>query len=70
MDGWQLPLAPEQAFSLALAQERVGVMQFATPSEAMTMNFAAVVIGATGERGAGIDNYPSDPLVSYILSKS
>ena len=52
MDGWQLPLAPEQAFSLALAQERVGVMQFAAPSEAMTMNFAPVVIGAKGETGA------------------
>lgn len=58
MDGWQLPLAPEQGFSLALAQERVGVMQFAAPSEAMTMNFAPVVIGAKGETGAaGITGY-------------
>lgn len=52
MDGWQLPFAPEQAFSLALAQERVGVMQFSTPSEALTMNFAPVVIGAQGKDGA------------------
>lgn len=55
MDGWQLPLAPEQAFSLALSQERVGVAQFATPSEVMTMNFATVVLGAKGEPGpAGV----------------
>lgn len=51
MDGWQLPLAPEQAFSLALAQERVGVMQFASPSEALGMNFNAVVLGARGLAG-------------------
>ena len=51
MDGWQLPLAPEQGFSLALAQERVGVMRFATPSAAMTMNFVPVVTGAAGGKG-------------------
>jgi hypothetical protein len=51
MDGWQLLLAPEQAFSLALTQERVGVMQFAAPNEVMVMNFVPVVLGAKGDKG-------------------
>lgn len=51
MDGWQLPLAPEQGFSLALAQERVGVMQFASPSESLGMSFNAVTLGAEGLPG-------------------
>lgn len=51
MDGWQLPLAPERAFSLALAQERVGVMQFTSPSESLGMSFNAVVIGTKGDKG-------------------
>lgn len=70
MDGWQFQFLPEQAFSLALAQERVGVMQFASPSEPLGMSFNAVVIGAQGLPGVGIDNYNGDPLVVYLLSKS
>jgi hypothetical protein len=70
MDGWQLPLAPEQGFSLALAQERVGVMQFSTPSEAMTMNFSSVTLGARGERGLPGELEPfvdADSLVAATL---
>lgn len=63
MDGWQLPLAPEQAFSLALAQERVGVMQFTSPSESLGMNFVPVVMGAGGGKGDQGDPGVLEPFV-------
>lgn len=68
MVGWSLPFAPEQVFSLALAQERVGVMQFATPGEAMTMNFIAVVLGAKGERGGSYTHTQTSLASSWTVN--